>query len=150
MANAVRRSLSPEEHAIRVRFDAAPRDGGDGSRARLWDELKETRAKGARDKKRLFVRLRLQESPTRIASCLIAALKFPASDPDSAGGLRAHRLDAYVSCEFLFDTDLPPCERPGRCPHDVVVFVMESDNDKSPLKKRAWDAVRELATARTS
>ncbi|MFI5312462.1 MAG: hypothetical protein ACHQQ3_14590 [Gemmatimonadales bacterium] len=141
----VRRSLSPLEHSVRLKFDAAPRDGADGTRERLWEELKDARGKGARRMKRLFVRVRLQESPTRIASCLIADLRFTARTRASPPGAHAVRLDAYVSCELLFDSDVPPCERPGPCPHDVVVYVMESDNDKSPLKKRAWDAMRELA-----
>ncbi|HLA91001.1 MAG TPA: hypothetical protein VJL28_11290 [Gemmatimonadaceae bacterium] len=143
MADGTRRSLSEEEHAIRLKFDAATHDGARDLRARLWSELKEVRRKTARRKERLFVRIRFQEKPATISSCLIADLRLVSPIPQASGVSPAHRIDAYVSCELLLDAELPPCERPGPCPHELVAFVLESDNNETDLEKRAWAALRE-------
>jgi hypothetical protein len=144
VADGVRKSLSQEEHAIRALFDAMEK--ADERRGDLWSRLQDVRAKNAREKERLVVRVRLQENPTRSASCLVADLEILKSESHPGLGSHPNRIDAYVRCEVLFDTDLPPCERPGPCPHQVVVFVMKSDNGASAAAERAWDAARQMAT----
>lgn len=139
----VRKSLSREEHAVRMQFDAAPKD--DDSRLKLWKDLQKTRAKGVRAKQRLLVKVRLQESQARIASCLVADLKIISPEAYASGDPHPNRIDAYAPCELLFDTDLPPCNRGGPCPHDVVVYVMESDNSRTVVRQRAWEALRQQA-----
>ncbi len=147
MTDAVRKSLSPEEHSIRVQFDALRKD--DERRAGLWSVLQDARSRSAREKQRLSVRVRLQERPARIASCLIADIELLKSGTRRSGAFYPNRIDGYLKCELLFDTDLPPCERPGACPHEVVVFVMKTDNAGSAVEERAWDALRQLAEGET-
>jgi hypothetical protein len=143
MADGVRKSLSPEEHAIRVRFDALGR--GDERRAGLWSMLQDARRRAAREKQRLAVRVRLQDHPNRTASSLIADIVLIKSGTRRSGAFHANRTDGYVKCDLLFDTDLPPCERPGACPHEIVVYVMKADHAGSAAEEGAWDALRELA-----
>lgn len=153
MANETRRSLSKEEHELRLRFDAAPRDGIDLARGRLWRALMEARARGARSQQRLAVRVHLRDSPV-IASCLVANLKIVLGIANPTAGTRPHRIEAYAPCELLFGGEFPPCDRPGVCPHDVVVYVLESDNSMTALETRAWEALvlsagRERKTTRS-
>jgi hypothetical protein len=143
MIQGVRKSLSREEHAIRMQFDATPKE--DALRAKLWKDLQKERRKGVQQKQRLFVKVRLKESTSRIASCLVADLRIVSPDSHVVGGDHETRIDAYAPCEMLFDTDLPPCDRSGNCPHDLVVYVMEADNVRTVVRKRAWDALQELA-----
>ena len=143
MPTGVRRSLSPEEHAIRVQFDAAQK--GTELRGDLWRALQSARAKGARSKQRLVARLRFHERPASMASCVVGDLTIVAYDPNASRPSHGNRIDAYVSCELLFGTDAPPCERPGPCPHEIVVYVLDSDNNKTDLEKRAMDSLREMA-----
>jgi len=143
MVEGVRKSLSREEHAVRMQFNSTPKE--DVQRATLWRELQKTRRKGVQLKQRLFVKVRLKESTARIASCLVADLRIASPDSHVVGGSHETRIDAYAPCELIFDTDLPACDRPGTCPHDLVVYVMEADNVRTVVRKRAWDALQELA-----
>jgi hypothetical protein len=142
VADGVRKSLSREEHSIRVQFDAIGKD--DERRGSLWSKLQRARSRSARQNERLLVRVRLQEHPAHIASCLIADLEILTLETGRSGGSYPNRIDAYVRCELLFDTDLPPCERPGTCPHEVVVYSMKRDNSESADQERAWDALRQM------
>ena len=74
MADGVRKSLNPEEHALRMQFNAAAR--GDEQRVKLWKDMQKARAKGVRQKQRLLVKVRLKESTTRMASCLVADVRI--------------------------------------------------------------------------
>lgn len=145
MAEGTRRSLTKEEHALRLKFDAAPRDAIDGSRRRLWRALTEARGSGALAQQRLAVKVHLRDSSERIALCLIANLRIVLGIANASMGTAAQRVEAYAPCELLFGGEVPVCDRPGRCPHDVVVYAMESDNNSSDLERRGWEALVQSA-----
>jgi hypothetical protein len=144
-----RRSLSPDEHALRLKFDAATREQDVEERTRLWVELRRARARGARAKARLFVRVRINDSRTPVlAACLVGDLKIVSLATVRDSFAPARRVEAYASCELLFGPKTPLCTRAGPCPHDVVVFVLESDNETIPLQKRAYDSLKAMVMAR--
>lgn len=145
MAEGTRRSLTKEEHALRLKFDVAPREATDGSRRRLWRALTAARGAGALAQQRLAVTVHLRDKLALTALCLIADLRIVQGIANASLGLAAQRVEAYAPCELLFGAEVPPCERPGTCPHDVVVFAMESDNNSSELERRAWEGLVESA-----
>jgi hypothetical protein len=148
--NIERRSLSPEEHALRLKFDATTREQDIEERTRLWTELRRARARGARAKARPFVRIRLNDSRTPLlAACLVSDLKIVSLATVRDSFAPSRRVEAYASCELLFGPKTPLCARAGPCPHDVVVFVLESDNETIPLHQRAYDSLKALVRART-
>jgi hypothetical protein len=144
-----RRSLSPEEHALRLKFDAATREKDDEERTRLWTELRRARARGARAKARLFVRVRINDTRRPLlAACLVSDLEIVSLAPVLEGFAPPRRVEAYASCELLFGPKTPLCTRAGPCPHDVVVFVLESDNETIPLHHRAYDSLKAMVAER--
>ena len=143
MTPGVRKSLSPQEHAIRTKFDAMRRD--DERRSAAWSELQDARAREVRKSERLFVRIRFQEGQARLASCLIADLVILKAETRRWGVPDPSRIDATVSCELLFDGGPVACDRAGECPHDVDVFAMKTDNTGAGAPEHAWEALRQLA-----
>ena len=108
MRDGVRRSLSPQEHAIRAQFDAMRRD--DARRGMVWKQLQESRGKGARQKERLLVKVHLQEGgPARVASCLIADLKFLEPEERPSVGAHPHRIDLHLRNLYALTPDRYIC-----------------------------------------
>ena len=142
-AKVKRRSLTGDEHTKRLRFDAAHRD--DPRRDELWMDLTKARGKGARSR-HLFVVVRLRENLDRIGKWLVTDLQDPTWVPQP---WRSAAYPTWISanawCDLVFDTALPPCEREGKCPHPVPVYVEESENNKTPLGRQAMKRLRKLA-----
>jgi hypothetical protein len=139
-------SLTPEEHYIRAMYDAATRADDWPHRKALWKDLQRARLKGVRHRKWLYARVRLQEQPERVCgSCLITNLRRLGWAEHPAGAPHPAWLGAEIACDLLFETDDPPCMRPGRHPHALKVFVEESDNRRTKMGKLVMQRLRRLA-----
>jgi hypothetical protein len=109
--------------------------------------MKRERARGARVKERLFVRVRVHDRPV-IAACLVSDLRIVSLPKVTAGFALAHRVEAYAPCELLFGPKTPLCTRPGPCPHDVVVYVLQADNESIPAEQRAYESLTAMVDRR--
>jgi len=141
-------SLTPEERYIRAMFDAATKADDQPHRHALWKDLQRARLKGARQQKRPYARISLQDEPARVCgSCLVTNLRAVgwAAHPLPLGGQRPPYLGAEIACDLLFETDDPPCTRPGRHPHPLKVFIEESHNSRTKMGKLVMRRLRRLA-----
>jgi hypothetical protein len=139
-------SLTPEERYIRAMFDEATRAGDGSLRNALWKDLQRARLKGARHQKRPYARISLQEQPERVCgSCLVTNLRAVGWAEHPLGGLRPPCLGAEIACDLIFETDDPPCTRPGRHPHALKVCVEESHNSRTKSGKVVMRRLRRLA-----
>jgi len=142
-------SLTPEEHYIRAMYDAATRADDWLRRKALWKDLQRVRLKGVRHRKWLYARVQLQEQPERVrGSCLVSNLRAVGWVEHPLGGQHPPWLGAEVACDLLFETEDPPCMRPGRHPHALKVFIEESNNHRTKMGKLVMQRLRRLAGPR--
>jgi hypothetical protein len=139
-------SLTLEERYIRALFDAATLADDQPHRHALWKDLQHARLKGARHQKRPYVRVCLQEQPEHVCgSCLVTNLRALGWAVHPLGRQHPAWLGAEIACDLLFETNDPPCNRPGPHPHALKVYIEDSHNSRTRMGKTALGRLRRLA-----
>lgn len=147
MPNSLGKSLTNEEQNCREAFQRLDRERADTFvRANAWSALIVARDRGVQHLVVPFVAVRMREDPLAVAFSIVGTISGVTSAPNPLDSRRSAALVGSVPCDVLFDArrpaGVPPCERPGPCPHEVSIYILEEDNDDADNQRLAMRRLR--------